>query len=133
MNSPPEIAREYVEYSMKQVRLPIPKLVILSIYAGFYISSGAICSLACSYRLTGGDGRFYGGLVSPIGLMLCLCAGAELFTGNCLLVIPLFCKKITIVEMLISWGMVYLGNFFGSFLMAILIVYGHVPNLLIII
>ena len=127
--SPPEIAKEYVEYSIKQVRLPIPKLIILSIYAGFFISSGEICSLACSYRLTGGDGRFYAGLVGPIGLMLCLCAGAELFTANCLLVIPVFCRQISIIDMLINWGITFLGNFVGGMLMAVLIVYGHVTHL----
>ena len=129
MNSPPEIAKEYVDSAIRQVHLPIPKLIILSVYAGFFISSGAICSLACSYRLTGGDGRFYGGLVSPIGLMLCLCAGAELFTANCLLVIPLFCRKITIVDMLINWLITFLGNFVGGLLMAVLIVFGHVTHL----
>ena len=129
MNSPPEIAKEYLEFAKKQVRLPLPKLIILSIYAGFFISSGAICSLACSYRLTGGDGRFYAGLVGPIGLMLCLCAGAELFTANCLLVIPVFCRQISIIDMLINWGITFLGNFVGGMLMAVLIVYGHVTHL----
>ena len=129
MNSPPEIANCYMEAGIKKVRLPYLKMFILGIYAGFYIASGAICSLVCSYRMTGGDSRFYSGLVFPIGLMLCLCAGAELFTGNCLLVIPLLCRKISIGEMLISWGIVYLGNFFGGFIMALLIVYGHVTNL----
>lgn len=129
MNSPPEIAKEYLEFAKKQVRLTLPKLIILSIYAGFFISSGAICSLACSYRLTGGDGRFYAGLVGPIGLMLCLCAGAELFTANCLLVIPVFCRQISIIDMLINWGITFLGNFVGGMLMAVLIVYGHVTNL----
>lgn len=129
MNSPPEIAKEYLEFAKKQVRLALPKLIILSIYAGFFISSGAICSLACSYRLTGGDGRFYAGLVGPIGLMLCLCAGAELFTANCLLVIPVFCRQISIIDMLINWGITFLGNFVGGMLMAVLIVYGHVTHL----
>ena len=129
MNSPPEIAKEYLEFAKKQVRLTLPKLIILSIYAGFFISSGAICSLACSYRLTGGDGRFYAGLVGPIGLMLCLCAGAELFTANCLLVIPVFCRQISIIDMLINWGITFLGNFVGGMLMAVLIVYGHVTHL----
>ena len=129
MNSPPEIANCYMEAGIKKVKLPYLKMFILGIYAGFYIASGAICSLTCSYRMTGGDSRFYSGLVFPIGLMLCLCAGAELFTGNCLLVIPLLCRKITIVEMLISWGIVYLGNFFGGLIMALLIVYGHVTHL----
>lgn len=129
MNSPQEIAKEYLEFAKKQVRLTLPKLIILSIYAGFFISSGAICSLACSYRLTGGDGRFYAGLVGPIGLMLCLCAGAELFTANCLLVIPVFCRQISIIDMLINWGITFLGNFVGGMLMAVLIVYGHVTHL----
>ena len=129
MNSPPEIAKIYIDVGIKKVRLPYPKMFVLGIYAGMYIASGAICSLSCSYRMTGGDARFYSGLVFPIGLMLCLCAGAELFTGNCLLVIPLFCKKISLSEMLISWLIVYLGNFFGGLIMAVLIIYGHVTNL----
>lgn len=129
MNSPPEIANAYIEAGIKKVRLPLPKMFILGIYAGMYIASGGICSSVCSYRLTGGDSRFYSGLVFPIGLMLCLCAGAELFTGNCLLVIPLFCRKIFISEMLISWLIVYLGNFVGGFIMSLLIVYGHVTHL----
>ena len=64
-----------------------------------------------------------------IGLMLCLCAGSELFTGNCLLIIPLCCGKILISEMLISWLIVYFGNFIGGLIMALLVVYGHVANL----
>ena len=129
MNSPPEIAKVYLQAGIKKVKLPYLKMFILGIYAGLYIASGGVCASVCSYRLSGGDARFYSGLVFPIGLMLCLCAGAELFTGNCLLVIPLFCKKIFITEMLISWGIVYVGNFIGGLLMAVLIVYGHVTNL----
>jgi formate/nitrite transporter len=129
MNSPPEIAKAYVEAGIKKVNLPILKMFILGIYAGLYIASGGVCASCCSYRMSGGDGRFYSGFVFPIGLNLCLCAGAELFTGNCLLVIPLLCGKITIIEMLISWGIVYLGNFIGGLIMALLIVYGHVTNL----
>ena len=129
MNSPPEIANSYMELGIKKVKIPYPKMFILGIYAGFFISSGALCSLVCSYRMTGGDSRFYSGLVFPIGLMLCLCAGSELFTGNCLLVIPLFCCLILISEMLISWLIVYLGNFVGGFIMSLLVVYGHVTHL----
>ena len=129
MNSPPEIAKNYIEAGIKKVKLPYLKMFILGIYAGFYIGSGGVCASACSYRMTGGDSRFFSGLVFPIGLMSVLCAGAELFTGNCLLVIPLCCRKITIGEMLISWLIVYFGNFIGSLFLAILIVYGHVTNL----
>ena len=129
MNSPPEIARQYIESAINRVRLPLPKLIIQSVYAGFFISCSAMCTLACSYRLTGGDGRYYAGLVSPIGLMLCLCLGAELFTANCLLVIPVFCRKVAITDMLINWGISFLGNFIGCLIMALLMVYGHVTHL----
>ena len=129
MYSPAEIARNYINIGIKNVKLPYIKMFILGIYAGMFIASGGICSIVCSYRLTGGDGRFISGLVFPIGLMLVLCAGAELFTGNCLLIIPLCCKKITIGEMLISWLIVYIGNFVGGIIMAFFVVYGHVSNL----
>ena len=129
MNSPPEIAKLYIEEGIRRVKIPLLKMFILGLYGGLYIGSGGLCALACSYRMSGGDSRFYSGLVFPIGLMLCLCAGAELFTANCLLVIPLFCQRITIVEMLISWGIVYLGNLLGGFIMSIFIVYGHIANL----
>ena len=45
------------------------------------------------------------------------------------LIIPLCLKKITLGELLISWLIVYIGNFIGGLFMAILIVYGHVTNL----
>lgn len=129
MNHPPEIAKLYIEAGTRKARLSIPKMIVLSIYGGFFISSGALCSLACSFRMSGGDARFYNGLVFPIGLMLVLCAGAELFTENCLMVIPLFCRQISISEMLLNWLIVFFGNFIGSLIMAVLVVYGHVTHL----
>ena len=129
INSPPEIAKELIESSIIKINRPILKQFLLGIYGGFFISLGALCSQVCSYRYTGGDGRFYSGLVFPIGLMLCLCAGGEIFTAHCLYVISLFCKKIEISKYLISCGIIFLGNFIGGLIMAFLVVYGHVPDL----
>ena len=126
INSPPEIAKEIVESSKIKVERSIPKTFVLGIYGGFFISLSALCSLVCSYRYTGGDGRFYSGLVFPIGLILCLCTGGEIFTAHCLLVISLFCKQIEISKYLISCGLIFLGNFIGGLIMAFLVVYGHV-------
>ena len=129
INSSPEIAKEFIESSTRKVHLPIPKQFLLGIYGGFYISLGALCSLVCGYRFIGGDGRFYSGLVFPIGLMLCLFAGGEIFSAHCLLVIPFFCKRIDLVQLLLSCLLVFLGNFIGGLIMAFLVVYGHVPDL----
>ena len=129
MNFPPEIARNYMNAGIKKVRLPYLKMFILGLYAGFYIGSGGVISTVCGYNRSGGEARFFSGLTFPIGLMLVLCAGAELFTGNCLLVIPLLCRKIKITEMLMSWLIVYFGNFLGGIILALLVVYGHVTHL----
>ena len=84
MYSPAEIAKIYINIGVKKVKLPYIKMFLLGIYAGLFIASGGICASICSFRMTGGDSRFYSGLVFPTGLMSVLCAGAELFTGNCL-------------------------------------------------
>lgn len=66
----------------------------------------------------------------PAGLALVLIAGSELFTGNCLLVIPLLEKEVKFSNVLKNWIFVYLGNFVGSAILAFLVVYGHNPSLL---
>lgn len=129
MNSPPEIAKAYCAAGIKKANTPPLKAFILACYAGVFIASGGAVSAIASYNAGDGMSRFMSGLVFPIGLMLVLCAGAELFTGNCLLVIPLFEGKITIGQMLISWLIVYVGNFVGSIFTAVLVVYGHIPDL----
>ena len=61
--------------------------------------------------------------------MAIYCAGAELFTGNCLLTIPLLNGNITLIEILLNWLISFVGNFIGAILLSVLVVYGHVPNL----
>ena len=125
MNPPPIIAKNYLEAGVKKVNLPTSKAFVLAIYAGMFIASGGIISSVAGYGESGGHGRVLSGGLFPIGLMLVLCAGAELFTGNCLLVIPLLERKINISQMLKSWGIVYLGNLVGSIFFAILVCYSH--------
>ena len=129
MNPPSEIAKLYTEFASRLVRLPITKLLILSLLGSLFISTGALCSIVCSYRLTGGDGRFYRGLVYPIGFMLCLCAGGEMFTGNCLLIIPFLNNKIYFADILFTWLITFIGNLIGCLIMSVLIVYSHIPSL----
>ena len=130
MNSPAEIAKNYVNVGVGKARLPISKMLLLGIMAGAFIAFGAVCSqvIAVSIPLPS-VAKFAGAAVFPIGLMMVLVAGSELFTGNCLLIIPLMQKKITVVELLKSWLFVYIGNFIGSVLVALGVTYGHVLSL----
>ena len=63
-------------------------------------------------------------MVFPAGLTMVLLAGSELFTGNCLMVIPLIEKEIRLTSLLRNWIIVYIGNFIGSAIVAVLIYYG---------
>ena len=129
MNSPLEIGQLCIQYGINKVKRPKLKTFILSIFGGFFLGSGALLSSICSYYFVGGQAQYYSGLVFPIGIIFVYCAGAELFTVNCLLIIPLLSRHITSVEMLLSWAIVFIGNFIGSILISLLVVYGHIPNM----
>jgi formate/nitrite transporter len=95
------------------------KLLILSILAGMFIAFGAIFYLnITSYGGNIGAMKILGGLGFSLGLILVVIAGAELFTGNNLLIVALLNKKITFRQLMKNWTIVYLGNFFGSVLIA---------------
>lgn len=129
--APPEIAKNYIGIGEKKAKQNPVKAFVLALYAGFFIGSGGLISTAVKIGNVGlqGYSQFLGAACFPVGLTLVLVAGAELFTGNCLLIIPLLEGKINIAEMLISWIIVWLGNLAGSIIFAVLCVYGGVGNL----
>ncbi len=130
MNTPAEIAQNYVGIGKKKTELPAVKMFVLGILAGMFIGFGAIGYQIATATIGGGLGKCVGAYVVPTGLDLVLLAGSELFTGNCLLVIPLLEKEATLSGVLKNWLFVYLGNFVGSTLLALLLVFGHTPSML---
>ena len=64
------------------------------------------------------------GFVFSLGLMMVMIAGSELFTGNNMMVIGLYEKKITILQVLKNWGLVWIANLMGTVFIAWLIVFG---------
>lgn len=109
-------------------RLRFWPMLLLAILAGMYIAFGGVFATVVA---TGASGVWpYGvvktlqGLVFSVGLILVVVGGAELFTGNILMIIPLLQKKITLAGMLRNWLVVYAGNFIGSILIAFLILLG---------
>ena len=104
----------------------IKKTLILSFIAGIFIALGAVASTLASFNLLGdpnalGLGKLIQGLTFTPGLIFVLLAGGELFTGNNLMAIAYFDKKISLGALLKSWIIVYLGNFIGSIFVAFLI------------
>ena len=129
MNSQTHIYKLCNFYGFNKVKTPKVKIFILSVFGGFFVGIGGLASSICKYRFYDGLGQYYSGLVFPIGIMLVYITGAELFTEDSLLIIPFYLKNITLLEMLLTWLIVFIGNFIGAILIALLVAYSHIPNM----
>jgi formate/nitrite transporter len=94
------------------------QLFLLGILAGLYIALGAQVFLVA---LTEGMGKIVAGVAFSVGLVLVLIAGAELFTGNIIMIVGTMSHVIALRNTLRNWITVYLGNFCGALVCAILI------------
>ncbi len=123
---PKEVAQKLCETGISKCKLPILKMFVLAILAGVYIAFGAQLSLLVSSDTTLGFGftRFLSASVFTVGLMLVVVAGAELFTGNNLVLIAALDKRAKWSELLKNWVVVYIGNFVGSILIAAFLFWG---------
>ena len=124
--SPDKILPRAFEVYTKKARIKIKKLLILSFFAGVFIALAAQGSSFAAANLlankdTLGLGKLVQGLTFTPGLIFVILAGAELFTGNCLMITAFLDKKVRLKEMLKSWILVYLGNFIGCIFVAFLL------------
>ncbi|HNQ36008.1 MAG TPA: formate/nitrite transporter family protein [bacterium] len=101
-------------------RLSLEQLLILGFLAGAYIGFGALLSLVAASGWHPGFGleRLAMGAAFSLGLILVVGAGAELFTGNCLLVTANCSGRLCGRATLRNWGWVYLANLAGSVFLA---------------
>jgi formate/nitrite transporter len=123
INSPAEIAAIWVDNGVKKAALPTLKMLVLGVFAGVFIAFGGTAFLTAMTTIggTAGVNKLVGAALFPAGLMLVIYCGSELFTGNNLLVLACMDKKITMGQLLRNWGLVYLGNAIGSYLVAYLV------------
>ena len=131
MYGPAEIAKRYSDAGAGKTKLAIPKMFILAILAGMFIAFGAFGSQVAGTDVAGGAsvGRLMSAVVFPVGLLMVIMAGAELFTGNNLIIISVLDKKTTVRGLLKNWIIVYLGNFVGSILVAAALTFSHAYSL----
>lgn len=109
---------------------PFGRLVAGSVLAGAYIALGGTLSLVVGFgcpEISGanpGVQKLLSGLVFPIGLMLVVILGADLFTGNNALLIPPFLnRRLSTFDIMRNWAIVWLGNFAGALAFAYFLVY----------
>ncbi len=114
---PPNMATKAEAIGIKKAQLDFLTMFALAILAGAFIAIGAIfCTtvLAGTSSLAYGVARLLGGLVFTTGLILVVVGGAELFTGNNLIVMAFASGKVSFGALMRNWVIVYVGNFVGS-------------------
>lgn len=121
---PAAIARKAVDVGVAKTETEFLRLFALAVLAGAFIALGALFStvVTAGGGLAPGVSRLLGGIVFGLGLVLVVIGGAELFTGNTLVVIAFASRRVRLVRLLRNWGIVYLGNVIGAVGTALLVV-----------
>lgn len=137
---PPAMAARAEDLGVKKAALPLLNMFMLAILAGAFIGVGAIFATtvaaggmsvkdaagaaAFSTGLPYGVTRLLVGVVFATGLIMVVVGGAELFTGNNLIMMAFASGKVTIQGLLMNWVIVYFGNFVGSIITAYIVFLG---------
>ncbi|MDP6467484.1 MAG: formate transporter FocA [Pirellulaceae bacterium] len=122
---PPEMADKAEQVGVKKANMNAMTMFALAFLAGAFIALGAVFATTVtsggSGQLPFGVTKLLGGLAFSLGLILVIVGGAELFTGNNLIVMAWVSGKISTGKVLRNWIIVYLGNFAGAIATAIVV------------
>ena len=114
---PAEMAGRAEDVGVRKADLEAVGLFALAFLAGAFISLGAIFATTVGTGagdLPYGVGRLLAGLAFSLGLILVIVGGAELFTGNNLIVMAWASRKVTLGQIARNWTIVYVGNLAGA-------------------
>lgn len=126
---PNEIVQQYIDVSVSKSRMSCGIILLKSILAGMMIGMGAACSSVAAYSVSNvGLARLVAGLVFPVGLMMVILMGAELFTGDCLMSTAVARGNVSFWQMLRVLVLVFAGNFIGSIMLSTLIFFSGQLN-----
>jgi formate transporter len=114
--SPSEVAQLVKTRGVAKATAPFLTTLVLGVVAGAFIALGAVLSttIATGSELGFGPTRWLAGVGFSLGLILVVVAGAELFTGNNLIVMSAVTGHVPFRRLLANWGVVYLGNAIGA-------------------
>ncbi|HLC02519.1 MAG TPA: formate transporter FocA [Anaerolineales bacterium] len=122
---PAEMAQRAEYIGVRKAEMPVLTTLVLAVLAGAFIGLGAVFATTVAAGTSGvlpyGLARLLTGIAFCLGLILVVVGGAELFTGNNLIVMAWASGKTSTAALLRNWGLVYLGNFIGSIGTAVLV------------
>jgi formate/nitrite transporter len=115
---PAEMAQRAEAIGVRKAQTPAAAMFTLAVLAGAFIALGALFATTVTAGTASawpfGVTRLLAGLVFSLGLILVVVGGAELFTGNNLIVMAWASRKVTTASLLRNWALVYAGNFVGA-------------------
>lgn len=125
-----EIADYTIKTGIKKVSKTTLQQFLLAILAGIFVAMGAIASNTAIHDIHNvGLAKVLAGVIFPVGLFMVVIAGADLFTGNCLISLSVFEKKVRFMKMMRNLVIVYVGNMVGAITLAAMEAYSGMFDL----
>ena len=124
---PSEMATQAESLGVAKAKMAPTKTFVLAVLAGAFIAFGSVffTTVTSASTMSYGVTRLLGGLSFCLGLVLVIVGGAELFTGNNLIIMAWANKKVSTLQVLKNWCLVYLGNFIGALFIVVLMIFAR--------
>ncbi|WP_038073282.1 formate/nitrite transporter family protein [Treponema sp. C6A8] len=115
-----QVIEDYISGCRQKIESPFSKLFLRAVLAGAMIALGACAGNVASHAITNvGLARVASAVVFPVGLMMIVLIGGELFTGDCLMAMSWMNKKESLLSIIRVLAVVFAGNFTGATLIAL--------------
>ena len=112
---PSQITAANIAAAKGKTELPLSRMILLGIFAGMFIACGASASSVAMHAISNvGLARLVAGCIFPVGLMMIVFIGGELFTGDCLMIMGCAHGKFTLRDMVRVLAIVFVSNFIGA-------------------
>lgn len=119
---PQQIVSANIAAAKGKTEIPLLRMILLGIFAGMFIACGASASSVAMHAISNvGLARLTAGVIFPVGLMMIVFVGGELFTGDCLMIMGCMHKKFDLWNMVRVLIVVFFSNFLGAVLFAALV------------
>lgn len=115
MNTPQQIVEGNIKAHVGKANMPLYKMIFLGIFAGMFIAGGGAASSVAMHAVSNvGLARTVAGCIFPVGLMMIVLIGGELFTGDCLIILGVLNKKVSILQAIKVLVVVFFSNLVGA-------------------
>lgn len=123
-NTPAQVFEANMKAGEGKVQLPLLKCILLGLMAGAFIAFGGATSSAAIHNISNqGVAKALAGTIFPVGLMMIVFVGGELFTGDCLMLAGVVDKRFSALQLIKTLIIVWLSNMAGAVLIATLVYY----------